>query len=657
MGKNFFKKIITPYFRITTMILIVFAGVLTYLDIKLGLPAFAVIVVLALYYQRYAENKSQQLKEYADNITEEMDDSSRHFVAENPLPICMIDQDGAILWSNHKFRTLFSKVELFNTNIQEIAGVKQSEFLSEDEIEITDKYVLVFSDGKVYKVITSRMEDVNARLLYWQDVTNWETLKSMYRDERPCAAYLSVDNYDDLVAATPDDKRSALAAQIEKMIRQWATRYSASIVRYNRYQYHLIFETRFYEKMVEAKFTILDEIRNIETEADFPVSVSIGVGIGGKTFVQLDEYAAAALDLALGRGGDQAVVKKMNNVEYYGGRLQTVEKRNKGKSRIMAHALKPQIDQASNVLIMGHKRPDMDSFGAALGIYRMTAIRNKAAAIVINGRPESLDRIFDKAAATGNYNFVSSEQAMEMIDKDSLLIVVDTHRPKLTECPELLGRTEKIVVIDHHRRSEDAIENPMLTYMESYASSSSELVAEILQYYSEKKEIDKMEAEALLAGITVDTNNFSVKTGVRTFEAAGWLRRNGADTSNVRQFFQTDMAFFKKKAALISSAQITGEDIAVAWTEDRDTNMQIIAAQAADELLTIKGVRASFTAGINSNGLTVISGRSLGEMNVQTVLEKMGGGGHLTTAGAQVVDPPAQAIMQIEDIISQMGRA
>ena len=656
MSKNFLQKIIGPILRVNLVIQIVFALVLAYLDIRLGATAFVIIIALAIYYRKYAENKGYQLKEYADNITEEMDDSSRQFVAENPLPICMIDRDGAILWVNHKFRSLFSQVELFNTNIQAVTNVKHSEFLPEDETETVDDYVTVSADSKVYRIITSRMNDMDTRLLYWQDITNWEMLKAMYRDERPCVAYLSVDNYDDLVAATPDNRRSELAAQIEKMIRQWAARYNASIIRYSRYQYHMVFEARYYEKMVADKFSILDEIRNIETEADFPVSVSIGMGVGGKTYDQLDEYAAAAMDLALGRGGDQAVIKKMNTVEYYGGRLQAIEKRNKGKSRIMAHALRPQIDQASNVIVMGHSRPDMDCFGASLGIYRMAVIRNKEAAIVINGRPESLDRIYDKAAATGMYRFVSSEQALEMVDKDTLLVVVDTHRPKITECPELLTRAEKIVVIDHHRRSEDAIENAMLTYMESYASSASELVAEILQYYTEKKSIDKMEAEALLAGIMLDTNHFSVKSGVRTFEAAGWLRRNGADIANVRQFFRIDVSFFKQKAALISSAQLSGEGIAVAWTENRDANMQIIAAQAADELLNIEGVRASFVAGVNSQGLTVISGRSLGELNVQAILEKMGGGGHLTTAGAQVVEPPAQAILQIEDIIHNMEK-
>ncbi|MBR4074174.1 MAG: DHH family phosphoesterase, partial [Firmicutes bacterium] len=531
MGKTFLEKILGPIFRANLVIQILFAAVLTYLNVKLGVAAFIVIIVMWLYYKKYSENKSTELKEYTDTITEEMDDSAKQFVAENPLPICMIDQEGAILWVNHKFRSLFSDVELFNTNISKVAGTKQAEFLPEDETENGDSYVTVNTNGKVYRVVTSRMSDMDTRLLYWQDITNWETLKSMYRDERPCTIYLSVDNYDELLAATPDSKRSELAAQIEKMIRQWAGKYQASIIRYSRYQYHMILEHRHYEKMAAAKFTILDEVRNIETEADFPVSVSIGIGVGGKNYNQLDEYAATAMDLALGRGGDQVVIKKVNTVEYFGGRLQAVEKRNKGKSRIMAHAMRPQIDQASNVIIMGHKRPDMDCFGAALGIHRMAIIRNKNAAIVINGRPDALDRLYEKAVGTGMYNFITNEQALEMADKDTLLVIVDTHRPKLVECPELLNITDKIVVIDHHRRTDDAIENPMLTYMESYASSASELVAEILQYYTEKKSIDKMEAEALLAGIMLDTNHFSVKAGVRTFEAAGWLRRNGADIS------------------------------------------------------------------------------------------------------------------------------
>lgn len=641
MGIKFIRTLINPYLRVNTVTLILFAAVLFYYNKAVGIIAVAIIVGLTVYYRKLAENRSALLGEYAQSITEEMDDTTRHFITKNPLPLCMLDQTGEILWINKKFAEIFDDVEMFNTNIKQITNVKHTEFLCDEDVE---KHILVAHGGRTFRVMSSRMDDGSNAMLYWLDVTSLETLKNLYKDERICLGYINVDNYDDLLASSPPEKKSGIAAEIDRTIRQWGQKTSTSVTQMSKSKYIVILEMKQLEKLEATKFPILNEVHNIETDADFPVSLSIGIGAGGKSPMQSDEYAGAALDLALGRGGDQAVVKKVNKVEYYGGTLQTVEKRNKGKSRIMAHALRQLIDNASNVIIMGHKGPDMDCFGAALGIYHIARNRNKEAAIVINSHHESLNKIYDRALQSGIYKFVSNDAAMGLVEKETVLIVVDTHKPGLTECPDLLYRTDKIVVIDHHRRSEDCIENPTLTYMESYASSSSELVTEILQYIGEKKEIDKLEAEALLAGITVDTKNFSVKTGVRTFEAATWLRRMGADTSNVRLFFQTDIDFFRKKAGLIANAEADSAGVAYSYTEDSDVNMQILAAQTADSLLDIEGIRASFVAGKNKEGITVISGRSLGDVNVQTILEKLGGGGHLTTAGAQVDMTPGAAM-------------
>ncbi len=427
---------------------------------------------------------------------------------------------------------------------------------------------------------------------------------------------------------------------------------SATMVRYKSGKYFVIFEQKYIERIETSKFVILDEVRSVETDGDFPPSLSIGVGVGGKTLSELEEYALASLDLALGRGGDQAVVKRKNRVEYYGGKLQTVEKRNKGKSRIMAHALRQMIDQSGRVLIMGHRNPDMDSFGAALGISRIVKNRNKEGAIVVTGKSTPISKVYQRALDSGQHRFITPEEAKTIADKDTLLIVVDTHRPSLLDAPELLSMTDKIVVIDHHRKAEDSIDNATLTYMETYASSTSELVAEILQYMGDgKKTIEKTEAEALLAGIIVDTKSFSIKTGARTFEAASWLRRNGADTASVRQFFQTDMDFFKMKATIIADAEVIADGIAISACEGQHANVHILTSQAADELLNIQDIRASFVVGSNEAGNTVISARSLGEINVQTIMEKMGGGGHLTTAGAQLQTSVEETVDDLKELL------
>ena len=381
------------------------------------------------------------------------------------------------------------------------------------------------------------------------------------------------------------------------------------------------------------------------------MSLSIGIGICGKNLIETEEYANAALDLALGRGGDQAVIKQGSKVEYYGGKLQTVEKGNKGKSRVVAHALKQLIDQSKRVVIMGHANPDMDAFGSALGIYRMCMTIGRDAYIVINNVNESLQVIYQQAKATENYQFINNKKAEAITDKDTLVVLLDTHRPSYSENARLLELTDRIVVIDHHRRAEDCVAAPTLSYIESYASSTAELVSEILQYAAPKKTLVKLEAEALLAGMTVDTNRFAVKTGVRTFEAAAWLRRAGADTAEVKRFFQTDMEAFKVRARCIAAADFHEEGIATSICDGWNENAQVLNSQVADELLTIKGIKASFVAGRTETGRTVISARSLGDINVQVLMERMGGGGHLTTAGAQVECTPEEAISQVIDMI------
>ena len=567
-------------------------------------------------------------------------------------PMCVLNSKGKIVFANSHMTEVFIYEGIEDSDFFALTGIKTADLF--ENAGNSGAYILE-RNGKQFKLVTKvegEGEDVKL-LVYFYDVTNYESLKDRYNDEKICVCRINIDNYDELIASTAVSNQMGVSTEVDKTIRTWADKIGGSINKLNNSQYIMYFEYAQAEKLIEGKFAILDDVRLIETEADFPVSLSIGIGIGGKTLVNTDEYASAALDLALGRGGDQAVVKRVNKIEYYGGKMQTVEKGNKGKSRVVAHALKQLIEQSKRVIIMGHANPDMDCFGAALGIHRMCVMSNRDSYILINEINDSLDCIYRQAKESQNYQFINSKKAESIIDKDTLIVLVDTHRPSYAEDGSLLKKTDKIVVIDHHRRAEDAVENPTLSYIESYASSTCELISEILQYAAPKKTLIKLEAEALLGGITIDTNRFAVKTGVRTFEAAAWLRRAGADTTEVKRFFQTDLDSFKVRAKCIAAADFHENGIATSICEGCNEEAQVINSQVADELLTIKGIKATFVAGRNIKGETVVSARSLGEVNVQVIMEKLGGGGHLTTAGAQVDYSPEEVIEKILEMIIQ----
>lgn len=567
-----------------------------------------------------------------------------------PLPVCIVNSKGKVVSANEHISDVFIYDGIENADFFALTGVKVSDLYTEAD---EHKHYFIERNGKQFKLMVNKEsegEDANL-LIFFYDITNFESLKDRYNDEKICVCRISIDNYDEFAASTLPEMRMQIIAAADGLIRQWAAKCCGSINKLNNYQYIMYFQNSYLDVMIEDKFSILDEIRQIETEADFPMSLSIGIGMGGKTLINTEEFSRAAIDLALGRGGDQAVVKRFNKIEYFGGKLQTVEKGNKGKSRVVAHALKQLIDQSKRVVIMGHKHPDMDCFGAALGIYRMCAMYNRTAYILMDEVTDSLQSIYRLAKESENYNFIHNHKAEAITDKDTLVVLVDTHRPSYAENGKLLTMTDRIVVIDHHRRAEDYVENPTLSYIESYASSTSELVSEILKFAAPKKTLIKLEAEALLAGMTVDTNRFAVKTGVRTFEAAAWLRRSGADTAEVKRFFQTDLDSFKIRAKCIAAAEFHENGIATSICEGCNEDAQVTNSQVADELLTIKGIKASFVAGKTAQGRTVISGRSLGEVNVQVIMEKLGGGGHLTTAGAQVSCSPEEAIEQVLEML------
>ena len=575
------------------------------------------------------------------------------FAETIPLPVCVVDPNGKVVGSNHHIGEVFLYDEIVGSDFFALTGVKIGDLLECAKLMEDNPYKMIVRNDKTFHLYATKEpgSDSGNILVFFYDISCYEELKKKYEDERSCVCIAQIDNYDELIASTPPDMRMAISSQVDKTIRKWAADNRASIVNNKQNEYVLYMEYIYMKKLMENKFAILDEVRQIETEADFPLSLSIGVGIGGASLEETEEFATQAIDQALARGGDQAVVKFDNQVTYYGGKLQTVEKTNKGKSRVIAHMLKQMIEASDRILIMGHSNPDMDSFGSSLGMYRVCKMQGHEASIVLDEVNESLSVIYRQAKDSGNYSFMNNAKALEYANDKTLLIIVDTHRSSYLECPELLDKVGEIAIIDHHRRATDSIKNARLSYIESYASSAAELVSEILQYSGKKRVLNKLEAEALLGGMTIDTNRFAVKTGVRTFEAAAWLRRSGADTTEVKRFFQTDIESFRVRAKCIAHAQIHDNGIAMSICEGFNREAQIIHSQVADELLNIKGIKASFVAGRNDRGKTTVSARSLGALNVQVIMEKLGGGGHLTTAGAQVDSSPEEVLETIEQIL------
>ena len=570
----------------------------------------------------------------------------------SPMPMCVVNAQGKVTRASRRIDEVFKYDGIVGADIFALTGIKLQEITGAAE-ENTVLYLK--RNDRNFKVVPGMIGsgETEAILLYFVDVTSYETLKDLYNDEKACVMVINVDNFDELTSSAGEAREMQISTEIDKLIRTWCTKLEASVTRFREHLYQVILTQKNYRQLVNSRFTILDQAREIETEADFPVTLSIGIGIGGKSPAETDLYAQDALYLALGRGGDQAVVKNVRNFEYYGGKSQSVERGYKGKSRIIAHALKTLMSQSSKVFIMGHRNPDMDSLGASLGIHRVAASMGKESYIILDSYNEALISIAEDAKATGDYEFVSSDKALSLADETSLVVVVDTHRPGLVASMDVINKVNRTVVIDHHRRAEDALPNQLLSYMQSYASSASELVTEVVQYACDKKVLTKMEADALLAGIMVDTNRFAVKAGVRTFEAASWLRRAGADLEKVRSYFQSDADSFRTRAFCVANAKIYDDGIAMSICPGQDPNAQIVNSQVADELLSVKGVKASFVAGQDENGQTVVSARSLGDINVQVVMEKFGGGGHFNTAGAQVDMMPEEILRQIKESLDK----
>ncbi len=641
--KGKFLRMLVPDTPIYLIIIFIFILVVFYYNKIIGVIGIFLLVYLIYYNLKVSDIKRKEWTRYIEKLSSDMDSATKYAVLNLPIPLTIIESDGVIAWYNPKFLDIIDRNDLLGRDIQDIVPDFDLSNISQDEnelpglIEINDRcFKIVYSIVKLSGEHTSN----HIMMLYWIEVTGYEELNKKYEDEQMVVGIIHVDNYDEVMQDIDEAKRPLIAAEIEHKINLWAYEINGLIRRYAKDKFIVVFAHKHLEGLEAKKFDILDDIREINQNNNMPITLSVGIGIYGETPLQTWEFADGAKDLALGRGGDQVVLKKGDKISFYGGKAKAVEKRTKVKARMISHALRQLIDESVNVIVMGHKMADLDALGAALGIYRAAKNRDKEVYIVLNETNPAIEMLLDRIYETDEYRdvIIHCDEAKFNIGKKSLLVVVDTYRPSFTECPELLKLTDKIVVIDHHRRGTEFIENTVLTYHEIYASSTCELVTEILSYMDDKINIPQMEAEALLAGISMDTKNFTFKTGVRTFEAASLLRRAGADMASVKQLFENDFSTIVAKAEIVKKAEIIYDTIAISMFRDISKYSQLVAAQAADELLNIKGITASFVLGRKNDTIIFISGRSMGDINVQVILEKLGGGGHMTVAGAQIED-------------------
>lgn len=633
---NKFKNFI-PNVRIYLLIIAILLGILAFYNVYVFFVGFFVYLVLLYYNFKSSEVKKNQFFKFIEDISNNIDSAGRNTLSKIPIPLTIADDEGKIIWANSPFldgvvknpygkniKTIIPDVDIFkiiDKNINEINKVK-----------IGEEYY----DVLINLVKSKSSNRKNIFLFYFINNTNYYNLVEEYENKKMVVALIEIDNYDEVLKSMDDINRPILVAEIDKKINSFTSSLNAFVRKYDTSKYVAVFEEQNIKKVIEEKFPILDEVREMYFGNKIPVTLSIGIGMNGENPYKTHQFAVAAKDLALGRGGDQAVVKDGDKLLFFGGKSKEVEKRTKVKARVIAHALSELINQASEVIIMGHETPDLDCMGASLGIYRGCKQKGKNAYIVLNKVNKSIEKIMEKINNRGYEGvFITNETSNAIANSKTLLIIMDVHRKNFVENPELLNRVGNIVIIDHHRKSVDFIDNATITYIEPYASSTSELVTELLQYMVDRVELNEVEAQALMAGIYVDTKNFTFKTGSRTFEAASFLKKMGADLIEVKRLFADDFKTFIERMELIKSAEIKN-GIAIALHRGQVDNF-IIVPQAADDLLKIDGIEASFVLA-NVGNEVMISGRSLGDINVQLILESIGGGGHMTIAGAKLSD-------------------
>ncbi|HJJ17713.1 MAG TPA: DHH family phosphoesterase [Clostridiaceae bacterium] len=609
----------------------------------------SIIVYLAIVgYTYYANRKRKsEISETLQDLTLTVDSAAKTSLINSPFPLIIMETDGNIIWKSSKFNSEFMDVDI-NSYMNDLSIELRSDIESREDKKNRDIVRQITIGNRIYKIIGRYVDFKNKDrdkkgkkeymiILHFIDDTENVKLQKEYKDSKSCVGIIMVDNYEETIRGLDASEKPIVTAEIDKKMYDWASLTNGVLIKSDRDRYVYLFEQRYLETLKEDKFSILDKIKEIDTKEKVQFTLSIAVSNEGLTDKQKYESAQGAMDVVLGRGGDQAVIRENEIYKFFGGRAEEVEKRTKVKARVVAHALENLIKESKKVMIMGHNNPDMDSIGSCMGIYRLAKTLDTNAYIVSSEDVPALKAFNKELDKDSEYEdvIINKEVAMENVDEDTLLVVVDTHKVNYVDAPELLKEVKKIVIVDHHRRSADYIENATLMFQEVYASSAAELVTELLQYAETKINLKTIEAESLYAGIMMDTKNFTFKTGVRTFEAAAYLRRCGVDIIRVKKWFQSDLKSFNIIADIVKRADIVNTTIAISIYDKTSKEASLICAKAADELLTISDITASFVLG-NTGEKICISGRSIGDINVQVILEKLGGGGHITLAGAQV---------------------
>ena len=648
------RKLVRTNMVLYILLLLVFAGLTARLSPLLA--AGEVAAALLVWYVSRRRNKvmQQQLHQYVERISGGADTAKTSNMLFAPMPMMVFNPDSEdVLWANDLFAELPGVGEnIYESRVRDVVKGFETHWLMEGKPEYPGIFTWNDRRYRVFGCLSQPEEKGRFGVLattYWMDVTDLEHMRSTLEETKPVAAIVMIDNYEDLMSACPEGKRSAIRAAIEEKMDQWRGTSGALLMKYDRDRYLMVFTEKQYEAFAQGRFAILDEVRTVQAAEGVYATMSIGVGREAGSYDALLKNAGLALEMALSRGGDQAVVKDRMNFEFYGGRAKTTEKRTKVKSRVMANALGDLMDETEHVYVMGHQYADMDTLGAAAGVCAIARKRGKVARIVMDTENNSVGPMLRKLKALPEYKdvFIGGGDAFLRVQPDTLLVVVDTNRPASVESEPLLEACNRVAVIDHHRRGSSYIEKMALNFHEPYASSASELVTELLGYLLEPGDLLKTEAEALLAGIVLDTKNFTNRTGGRTFEAAAYLRRAGADTQDVQRMFQSDLESMIDRYAIIRQAVLYREDLAIAAIDEECE--RVTAAKAADELLTLSGVQASFVFYPKDGGV-YISARSLGEVNVQVIVETLGGGGNSTSAGGQL---PGVTVEQVRQMLQE----
>ena len=604
-----------------------------------------ILYISILCYTYFANNKRKsEISEQLQDLTLTVDSAAKSSLINSPFPLVILETNGNVVWKSSKFVTEFADIDMNNYINDLIIDIKDEIEKSDNkkrksiirQIQIGKKTYTVQGEFAKSKKYERKKSPEYMMILYFIDETEKVKLKQENEDKKICVGIIMIDNYEEVTQRVYAEQKTQLMSKVESTIYDWVNETNGILVKTDRDTYVYVFEQKNLEKIKEEKFAILDSIKNLVRKDKIQLTLSIAISNEGDTERDVYKSASAAMDVILGRGGDQAVIRQNGKYLFFGGKVEEVEKRTKVKARIVAHALEELIKENDKIMIMGHTNPDIDAIGSALGIYRIAKTLGKEAKIVANVETPSIKDLYESIKDQYQEIFINSETALAQVDSATLIVVVDTHKKTYVESPELLTKTNKIVIIDHHRRSADFIDNSILTFQEVYASSAAELVTEIIQYTQNEVELSEVEAEALYAGIMMDTKNFTFKTGVRTFEAAAYLRRCGVDIIKVKKWFQSDLESYNTISEIVRKAEIVRDSIGISIYDVQEKETSLICAKAADELLTIGNITASFVLGLMEDGKVCISGRSIGDVNVQMILEKLGGGGHITLAGAQL---------------------